>query len=113
MSISKGGTLVAEGQDLQAPFDLTIEYGCVAEVAPEIASDKAHQTYDATGKLIMPGVVGNEVHIPNPLQECKVWADYDEVRFGCPDVVPRQSRLVQDGDGPDHGLNQPTLATRF
>lgn len=74
MSIRKGETLVEARQDLEVPLDLAIETGRVAEVAPEIASDKAHETCNASGKLIMPVVVDNEVHIPNPLQKCNVWA---------------------------------------
>lgn len=63
--VIKGGTLVDARHDLEAPRDIAIEAGRIAEVAPEIATDKARETYDATGKLVMPGIVDTEVHIPS------------------------------------------------
>lgn len=63
--VIKGGLLVDARNDLEAPRDVAIEAGRVAEVAPDIASSAARETYDATGKLVMPGVVDTEVHIPD------------------------------------------------
>ena len=63
--VIKGGTLVDARHELEAPRDIAIEGGRVAEVAPEIAADAARETYHATGKLVMPGIVDTEVHIPS------------------------------------------------
>lgn len=63
--VIKGGLLVDARNALEAPRDVAIEAGHIAEVAPDIPTDAARETYDATGKLIMPGIVDTEVHIPD------------------------------------------------
>ena len=55
--VIKGGTLIDARHELEAPREIAIEGGRIAEVAPEIASDKARETYDASGKLVMPGII--------------------------------------------------------
>jgi hypothetical protein len=60
-----GGTLIDARQNLEARRDIAIEGGRVAEVAAQIAPDRAREHYDASGKLVMPGIVDTEVHIPS------------------------------------------------
>ncbi|HET7037065.1 MAG TPA: hypothetical protein VFI42_15375 [Thermomicrobiaceae bacterium] len=62
--VIKGGTLVDARNNLIARRDLAIEGGKIARLAPEIAAEEAREAYDAAGKLVMPGIIDTEVHIP-------------------------------------------------
>lgn len=63
--VIKGGTLVDARHNRETQRDVAVEAGQIAEVAPEIAAGAARECYDATGKLVMPGIIDTEVHIPS------------------------------------------------
>ena len=62
--VIKGGTLVDARNNLIGQRDLAIEGGKIARVAPEIAAQEAREVFDGSGKLVLPGIVDTEVHIP-------------------------------------------------
>ena len=59
----KNGTLVDPANRKRGRFDVGLARGQVVEVQPELSSDNAQQVYDATGKLVFPGLVDTHVHL--------------------------------------------------
>ncbi len=59
----QGGTLVDPAQNINAPKDIAFANGRVAAVADSIAADQAHQTIDAAGHIVTPGMIDLHVHV--------------------------------------------------
>jgi len=57
------GYLVDAANDLEGKHDLGVCDGKVAEVKPELNPDEAADVFDATGKLVFPGLVDTHVHL--------------------------------------------------
>jgi len=58
-----GGTLIDPVQGIHDRRDVAFSGGCVANVAPSIPRDQAAKTIDATGKLVVPGLIDAHVHV--------------------------------------------------
>ncbi|MGH2402392.1 MAG: amidohydrolase family protein, partial [Candidatus Limnocylindria bacterium] len=58
------GTVVAPDGSRQA--DVSIEDGRIAAVAPNLAPDPAARVIDATGMLVLPGVIDVHTHLRLP-----------------------------------------------
>jgi dihydroorotase len=56
------GDVLDPGQKLRGRRDLDIKYGQIALVAPSTAPDRALQRYDASGRLVTPGLVALHTH---------------------------------------------------
>ena len=59
----KGGTLVDPAQNINARKDVAFADSRVAAVADDIATDQAHQSIDASGRIVTPGMIDLHVHI--------------------------------------------------
>ena len=59
----KGGFVVDPANDRLGLFDVGLAGGRVVAVEPEISPDQAREVYDATGKLVLPGLVDTHVHL--------------------------------------------------
>lgn len=59
----RGGTLIDPAQGRHGTFDLAVADGRVAEVAPTIAPEQAREVIDATGKLVLPGLIDLHCHV--------------------------------------------------
>jgi hypothetical protein len=62
----KGGVLVDPANQRQGRFDVGLSAGQVAEVEPEIPLDFAREVYDATKRVVLPGLVDTHVHLTPP-----------------------------------------------
>jgi dihydroorotase len=62
--IIKNGTLINEGKQINA--DILIVNGKIAKIANQIISDAAVQEIDASGLLILPGCIDDQVHFREP-----------------------------------------------
>ena len=60
--VIRGGTLIDPGQGLSARRDVAFRGGRVAEVGERLAGDAA-ETIDATGALVMPGLIDLHAHV--------------------------------------------------
>ncbi|MEN7550218.1 dihydroorotase [Rapidithrix thailandica] len=58
------GTLVNEGKQEQK--DLLIKDGFIYKIDQDLSSQKAEITIDAAGKMILPGVIDDQVHFREP-----------------------------------------------
>ena len=56
------GDVLDPAQKLRGRRDIGIKYGQIALVAPSIAPDRALQRYDASGRLVTPGLVDLHTH---------------------------------------------------
>ena len=61
--IIKGGYLVDSASGKDGRYDIGIVDGKVIRVESEIESDRAREVYDASGKLIFPGLIDTHVHL--------------------------------------------------
>jgi hypothetical protein len=59
----KGGYLVDPANNREGRFDLAIAKDKVVSVEQEIDPDRAHQVYEADGRLVLPGLVDTHVHL--------------------------------------------------
>ncbi len=67
----RGGRLVDPSQGLDARRDLMIEHGQVARVEERIEEPPHGEVLDATGMLVVPGLIDIHVHLREPGQEGK------------------------------------------
>ena len=59
----KGGTLVDPAQNIHTRKDIAFADGRVAAVADTLDADQAHQTLDASGRIVTPGMIDLHVHV--------------------------------------------------
>lgn len=58
-----GGEVVDPSQGLRGRRDVGVGWGRIAAVEPQIAPERALQAIDATGKLVVPGLVDLHAHV--------------------------------------------------
>jgi len=58
-----GGEVLDPSQKLRRKLDVGIRYGQIAALAPSIAADRGGQRIDATGKLVVPGLIDLHTHL--------------------------------------------------
>jgi formylmethanofuran dehydrogenase subunit A len=63
-TIIKNGTLINDGKRINA--DILISNGKITKIAHQINSDAAAQEIDASGLLILPGCIDDQVHFREP-----------------------------------------------
>ena len=66
----RGGRVIDPANDFDGVADVLIVDGKIAKVAPDIKSS-AQIEFDATGKLVVPGLIDMHVHLREPGQEAK------------------------------------------
>ena len=59
----KGGEVLDPSQSLQGVRDVGIRHGKVEEVAADIAADRALKVLNATGRLVVPGLIDLHAHV--------------------------------------------------
>ena len=74
----RGGRLIDPKNKVDEKLDLLVEQGKVAETGKKLASDKDTEVLDATGKVVVPGLVDMHVHLREPGRE-----DTETVESGC------------------------------
>jgi len=65
-ALIRGGRLVDPAQGLDGRYDVLIEDGRVARVAPSIPADDGCTVVDATDRLVLPGLVDPHAHLRDP-----------------------------------------------
>jgi len=61
--VIRGGEVVDPSQNLRGRRDIGIRWGRVAAVEAEISAERALQSIDASGKLVLPGLVDLHAHV--------------------------------------------------
>src|SRR3977135_2516673 len=67
----KGGHLIDPAAKIDAPMDILIDRGRVAEVAPPNKIKGADEKFDARGLIVAPGFIDLHVHLREPGQAHK------------------------------------------
>src|SRR5256885_3530578 len=67
----KGGHLIDPDARIDAPMDILIEHGRVAEVAAPNKIKGADEKFDARGLIVSPGFIDLHVHLREPGQSHK------------------------------------------
>ena len=74
-----GGRVIDPAQNLSAERDVAILGGRIARVAANIPRGEARQVYDATGKIVTPGLIDIHTHVYK--YGINLWVDPDLVGF--------------------------------
>jgi dihydroorotase len=61
--VVRGGEVLDPSQNLKGRRDIGIRNALIAAVEPEIAATRGTQTLDATGQLVLPGLVDFHAHV--------------------------------------------------
>ena len=85
----KGGQVIDPANDIDAPLDVAVANGKIAEVAPDIATSEAAQHIDVSGLQVTPGLIDMHVHVYHTREPetLSVIADHHCFRSGVTTVV--------------------------
>src|SRR5918999_5159902 len=61
--VLKGGTVVDPSVGLHGAFDIAVENGAVAQIAPTIAREEARRVLDIGGTIVTPGLIDLHAHV--------------------------------------------------
>jgi dihydroorotase len=61
--VIRGGQVIDPSQSLSGRRDIGIRWGRIAAIEPDIAIERTVQSIDATGKLVVPGLVDMHSHV--------------------------------------------------
>jgi dihydroorotase len=67
----RGGRLVDPSQELDGLFDLLLEDGVVARLEERLEAPRGAEVFDATDRVVTPGLIDIHVHLREPGQEYK------------------------------------------
>lgn len=59
----KGGRVIDPANSIDGVFDVGIADGHIIALGSSLASDNAHSIYDATGKIVIPGMIDLHTHV--------------------------------------------------
>src|SRR6202790_500518 len=101
--VIKGGDVLDPSQALRGKRDIGIRWGVIEAIEPEIPSARALKTIDATGKLVLPGLVDLHCHV---------------YPYGSAIGIPASERVQFQGTTPvvaagDAGVNNLAALRRF
>lgn len=85
--VIRGGTIVDPASGLHRQGDIAIEQGRIVAVEPELVSAEAGHVVDATGRLVVPGLVDLHVHVYWGVADLSVEADPTCLGRGATTVV--------------------------
>ncbi len=74
--IIKGGRVIDPVNGIDSIRDVAIEAGQIVAIAEALEYDEAEQIYDATGKLVVPGLIDIHVHAYNLVTPLGIDADH-------------------------------------
>lgn len=67
----KGGRVIDPSQNIDTLLDVVVENGLIREVGAGLSAPAGGETIDATGMLVVPGLIDMHVHLRDPGQEFK------------------------------------------
>ena len=59
----RGGRVIDPSQGIDRQMDVAILDGCIAALVEALPADGARQVLDATGKLVVPGLIDLHAHV--------------------------------------------------
>ena len=85
--VLKGGTVIDPGQQLRGAFDIAVQDGKIAQVAPTIAATEAHRVVHVPAKVVTPGLIDLHTHVFDGVARNGVHPDLAGVHAGVTTVV--------------------------
>jgi dihydroorotase len=61
--VVRGGRVIDPAQKLDGRYDVALSGGRVAAIEPDIPASAAAETLDASGKLVLPGLIDTHAHV--------------------------------------------------
>jgi dihydroorotase len=86
-SLIRGGRVIDPSQGIDRQMDVAILDGCIAALEEALPADGARQMLDATGKLVVPGLIDLHAHVAADLISLAVEPDDAGVNTGVTTVV--------------------------
>src|SRR5690349_19586318 len=83
----KGGGLIDPAQKLTGAFDIAVEHGRIAQIAPNIAAAEARRVVHVDGKTVTPGLIDLHTHVFDGVARNGVHPDLAGVHAGVTTVV--------------------------
>jgi dihydroorotase len=83
----KGGTVVDPSANLHGAYDIAVQAGKIARIAPTIAEAEAAQVKDVTGHLVTPGLIDLHAHVFEGFNRNGVHPDLGGVYAGVTTIV--------------------------
>ena len=83
----KGGDLIDPAQKLTGAFDIAVEHGRIAQIAPNIAAAEARRVVHVDGKTVTPGLIDLHTHVFDGVARNGVHPDLAGVHAGVTTVV--------------------------
>ena len=62
-TVLKGGRVVDPASGRDGVFDVAVAGGQIAAVEPNISAERAVETIDVAGKLVLPGLIDTHAHV--------------------------------------------------
>jgi dihydroorotase len=83
----QGGTVIDPAQGINGPYDVAVEDGKIARVAPSIPAAEASRVVEVKGKIVTPGLIDLHTHVYDGVNGNGVKADLGGVRAGVTTMV--------------------------
>ena len=90
-TIIKGGRVIDPAGELDGPAQVAVTDGRIAAVATELPAHQAKNTYDATGKIVCPGLIDMHVHVYEWVTNFGLPADEAGVHSGATTIIDQGS----------------------
>ena len=85
--IIKGGTVVDPSQNIHGLYDVAVEDGKIARVAPDISGYEAKRVVEVKGKVVIPGLIDLHTHVYSGVNASGVDPDIGGIRAGVTTMV--------------------------
>ena len=89
--IVQGGRVIDPAGELDGPAQVAVTDGRIAAVATELPAHQAKNTYDATGKIVCPGLIDMHVHVYEWVTNFGLPADEAGVHSGATTIIDQGS----------------------
>ena len=86
-----GGRVIDPAGELDGPAQVAVTDGRIAAVATELPAHQAKNTYDATGKIVCPGLIDMHVHVYEWVTNFGLPADEAGVHSGATTIIDQGS----------------------
>jgi dihydroorotase len=105
--ILKGGTVVDPSTNLHGAFDIAVQNGAIARIAPDIAREEARRAMEVGGTIVTPGLIDLHAHVFEGFTSNGVHPDLGGVYSGVTTLVDAGSAGCATFQGfPRHILPQ-------
>jgi dihydroorotase len=85
--VLKGGTVIDPSTGLDAAYDIAVQDGLIARIAPLIPAEETRRVIDVAGKVVTPGLIDLHVHVFAGVTRFGVHPDIAGVNAGVTTLV--------------------------